>query len=55
MARPWRIEYGGALYHVFSRANNQQAIFVWERGDVRYIFTFEFSIIHIQKIDVINI
>ena len=28
MARPWRIEYEGALYHVFSRDNNQQDIFV---------------------------
>ncbi len=28
MARPWRIEYEGALYHVFSRGNNQQDIFV---------------------------
>jgi DNA-binding MarR family transcriptional regulator len=23
MARPWRIEYEGALYHVFSRGNNR--------------------------------
>jgi hypothetical protein len=23
----WRIEYEGALYHVFSRGNNQQDIF----------------------------
>jgi REP element-mobilizing transposase RayT len=28
MARPWRIEYEGALYHVFSRGNNRQDIFV---------------------------
>jgi hypothetical protein len=27
MARPWRIEYDGALYHVFSSGNDQQAIF----------------------------
>jgi hypothetical protein len=25
---PWRIEYEGALYHVFSRGNDQQDIFV---------------------------
>ena len=28
MARPWRIEYEGALYHVFSRGNHQQDIFL---------------------------
>ncbi len=27
MARPWRIEYEGALYHVFSRGNKKQNIF----------------------------
>ena len=36
MARPWRIEYGGALYHVFSRGNNQQDIFITD--DDRYLF-----------------
>lgn len=36
MARPWRIEYEGALYHVFSRGNNQQNIFVTD--DDRYLF-----------------
>ena len=36
MARPWRIEYEGALYHVFSRGNNQQDIFVTD--DDRYLF-----------------
>ena len=36
MARPWRIEYDGALYHVFSRGNNQQDIFVTD--DDRYLF-----------------
>ena len=36
MARPWRIEYEGALYHVFSRGNNQQYIFVTDDG--RYLF-----------------
>jgi REP element-mobilizing transposase RayT len=28
MARPWRIEYEGALYHVLSRGNHQQNIFL---------------------------
>lgn len=27
MARAWRIEYAGALYHVMSRGNEQQAVF----------------------------
>ena len=27
MARPWRIEFNGALYHVLSRGNGQQDIF----------------------------
>ncbi len=27
MARPHRIEYPGALYHVICRGNNRQAIF----------------------------
>ena len=33
---PWRIEYEGPLYHVFSRSNNQQDIFVSD--DERYLF-----------------
>ena len=36
MARPWRLQYEGALYHVFSRGNNQQDIFVTD--DDRYLF-----------------
>ena len=36
MARPWRIQYEGALYHVFSRGNNQQDIFVAD--DDRHLF-----------------
>ena len=36
MTRPWRIEYEGALYHVFSRGNNQQNIFITD--DDRYLF-----------------
>ena len=38
MARFWRIEYEGALYHVFSRGNNQQNIFVTD--DDRYLFLY---------------
>ena len=36
MARHWRIEYEGALYHVFSRGNNKQNIFLTD--DDRYLF-----------------
>ena len=28
MARAWRIEYEGALYHVFSRGNEQRPIVI---------------------------
>jgi hypothetical protein len=28
MARAWRIEYEGALYHVLSRGNQRQPIYV---------------------------
>jgi REP element-mobilizing transposase RayT len=31
MARPWRIEYEGALYHVLSRGNHQQDIFFTDK------------------------
>ena len=31
MARAWRIEYAGALYHVLSRGNEGRAIFVDDR------------------------
>jgi hypothetical protein len=39
MAHPWRIEYEGALYHVFSRSNNQQDIFVTDDEYKKPIFT----------------
>jgi REP element-mobilizing transposase RayT len=32
---PWRIEYEGALYHVFSRGNNHQGNFITD--DDRYL------------------
>jgi len=28
MSRPWRIEFEGALYHVLSRGNEQQDIYL---------------------------
>ena len=28
MARPWRIEFEGALYHILSRGNQRQDIFL---------------------------
>jgi REP element-mobilizing transposase RayT len=36
MSRPWRIEYEGALYHLLSRGNERNAIFVNDKD--RYIF-----------------
>lgn len=36
MARAWRIEYEGALYHVLSRGNQRQAIFI--KDDDRLLF-----------------
>ncbi len=36
MARQWRIEYSGALYHVLSRSNGGQDIFLSD--DDRYLF-----------------
>ena len=39
MARPWRIEYEGALYHVFSRGNNRQDIFVTDDDRRQFLDT----------------
>ena len=36
MARQWRIEFPGAIYHVLSRGNNRQDIFLSD--DDRYLF-----------------
>ena len=36
MARQWRIEYAGAIYHVLSRGNGGQKIFRSE--DDRHLF-----------------
>lgn len=37
MARPLRIEYPGAVYHVITRGNNRQAIFTDERDRITYL------------------
>jgi REP element-mobilizing transposase RayT len=39
MARAWRIEYEGALYHVLSRGNQRQAIFLDEEERGRFLET----------------
>jgi len=37
MARAWRIEYDGALYHVMSRGNDQQDIFRDDQDRTRFL------------------
>src|SRR6266849_5355747 len=37
MARPLRIEYPGAVYHVITRGNNRQAIFTDDRDRTTYL------------------
>ena len=37
MARAWRIEYDGALYHVLSRGNEQQDIFRDDQDRTRFL------------------
>jgi putative transposase len=39
MARPWRIEFEGALYHVLSRGNGQQDIFYEDQDRHQFIKT----------------
>jgi len=41
MARQWRIEYPGALYHVLSRGNNRQNIFVNDDGRQMFLELME--------------
>lgn len=41
MARPLRIEYEGAYYHVMSRGNNQQAVFLSDRDRNTFLETLE--------------
>jgi len=38
MARPLRIEFAGALYHVTARGNERKAIFVADADDDREAF-----------------
>ena len=42
MARPVRIEYPGAVYHVICRGNNRQAIFRDEQDRIRYLEKLSF-------------
>jgi hypothetical protein len=37
MARPLRLEYPGAVYHVIARGNNRQAIFADDRDHTIYL------------------
>ena len=37
MARPLRIEYPGAVYHVIARGNNRQAIFADDHDRTTYL------------------
>jgi len=39
MARAWRIEYEGALYHVLSRGNQRQAIFADDEDRLVFLTT----------------
>ena len=41
MSRAWRIEYEGALYHLLSRGNAGNNIFVDERDRDRFLDTIE--------------
>ena len=41
MSRAWRIEYEGALYHLLSRGNGGNEIFVDERDRDRFLETIE--------------
>ena len=44
MARPLRIEYPGAIYHVMSRGNQRRAIFDDERDYQRLLQGLEQSV-----------
>jgi REP element-mobilizing transposase RayT len=41
MARQWRIEYEGALYHVLSRGNERKDIFSGDQDRIRFLETLE--------------
>jgi REP-associated tyrosine transposase len=37
MARPLRIEFGGAVYHLCARGNERQRVFRTEQDRVRFL------------------
>lgn len=37
MARPLRVEYPGAYYHVINRGNNQEKIFLNDRDKEKFL------------------
>ena len=37
MARPLRVEYSGAFYHVINRGNNQEKIFKNDRDEEKFL------------------
>jgi REP element-mobilizing transposase RayT len=39
MARPWRIQYPGAIYHVISRGNNRQKVFLGDEDKRLFLDT----------------
>ena len=46
MARPWRIEYPGAFYHVLSRGNARQKIFVSDGDKHRFLSFLDTGVAH---------
>ena len=45
MARPLRIEFDGALYHVTSRGNEREPIFITDRNRVLFLDKKESALI----------
>jgi len=39
MARPWRIEYEGAYYHILSRGNDRKEIFYGDEDKTLFLET----------------
>ena len=39
MARPWRIQFPGAIYHVISRGNNRQEVFLGDEDKRLFLDT----------------
>ena len=44
MARPLRVEYAGAVYHVMARGNSRQAIYLAEDDFAFYLHTLGESV-----------